>query len=116
MWLAIAPGPYPTFRWLWRDILSYRAYRRKEPQHINILELTVFLTELRRRARDPKEHGRRFFCIVDSPVTFYVLAKGRSSSKRLNRVCRRVTAVSLASGIIPMTLWTISKWNFSHGV
>ena len=114
------PSPYPVFRWLWHDILSYRW---KEPQHIIILEFTAFLTELlpafltelRRLARDHREHDRRFFCIVDSLVTFYVLAKGRSSFKRLNRVCRRVTAVSLASGIIPMTLWTISKWNFSDG-
>ena len=82
---------------------------------LNILELTAFLTELRRRARSPEEPGHRFFCIVDSLVNFYILGKGRSSSKRLNRVCRRVTAVTLASGVIPMTLWTISKWNFSDG-
>ncbi|CAE6967009.1 unnamed protein product [Symbiodinium sp. CCMP2592] len=72
------PGPYPAFRWLWKDVLSYRW---KEEQHINILELTAFLTELRRRARDPAEHGRSYFNVVDSLVCFYVLGKGRSSSK-----------------------------------
>ncbi|CAE7375548.1 unnamed protein product [Symbiodinium sp. CCMP2592] len=106
------PGPYPAFRWLWRDVLSYKW---KQPQHINVLELTAFLAELRRRSRDQAQHGRRFFCIVDSLVTFYVLGKGRSSSKRLNRICRRVTAISLATGLIPISLWTISKWNFSDG-
>ncbi|CAE6969390.1 unnamed protein product [Symbiodinium sp. CCMP2592] len=86
-----------------------------DEQHINILELTAFLTELRRRARDPAEHGRRYFNVVDPLVCFYVLGKGRSSSKRLNRVCRRIASVALASGMIPMTMRTISKWNFSDG-
>ncbi|CAE7232215.1 unnamed protein product [Symbiodinium sp. CCMP2592] len=104
------PGPYPAFRWLWRDVLSYKW---KEEQHINILELTAFLTELRRRARNENELGKRFFNVVDSLVCFYVLGKGRSSSKRLNRVSRRIAAVSLGGGLIPLTLWTISKWNYS---
>ena len=106
------PGPCPAFRWHWKDVLSYKW---KQPQHINVLELTAFLSELRRRSRDQTQHNCRFFCIVDSLVTFYVLGKGRSSSKRLNRICRRVTALTLASGLIPVSLWTISKWNFSEG-
>ena len=104
------PGPSPTFRCLWRDILSFRW---KAPQHGNILELSAFITELCRRARDPKVHGRRFFCSIDSLVTFFLLAMCRSSSRRLNRVCRRLTAVRLASGIIPMPLWMFSKCNYS---
>ncbi|CAE7227476.1 unnamed protein product [Symbiodinium sp. CCMP2592] len=106
------PAPYPAFRWHWKDVLSYKW---KQPQHINVLELTAFLAELRRRTRDLTQHNHRFFCIVDSLVTFYVLGKGRSSSKRLNRICRRVTALTLASGVLPISLWTISKWNFSDG-
>ncbi|CAE7679035.1 unnamed protein product [Symbiodinium sp. CCMP2456] len=106
------PGPYPAFRWHWKDVLSYQW---REPQHINVLEMTAFLTELRRRARNVDALGKRFFCVIDSLVSFYVLGKGRSSSKRLNRVSRRIASLSLASGLIPMTLWTISKWNFSDG-
>ena len=110
--LGHRPGPYPAFRWHWKDVLSYRW---RESQHINVLEMTAFLTELRRRARDKDELGKRFFCVLDSLVSFYVLGKGRSSSKRLNRVSRRIASLSLASGLIPMCLWTISKWNFSDG-
>ena len=108
--LGHRPGPYPAFRWLWREIL---AFKWKAPQHINILEISAFLTELRRRARDPLQHGQRFFSVVDSLVSYFVLSKGRSSSKRLNRLCRRTAAVSLSSGLMPISLWTISKWNFS---
>ncbi|CAE7668538.1 unnamed protein product [Symbiodinium sp. CCMP2592] len=94
------PGPYPAFRWHWRDVLSYRW---KEEQHINVLEMTAFLTELRRRARNADELGKRFFCIIDSRVSFYVLGKGRSSSKRLNRVSRRIaTCGPSANEIFPM--------------
>ncbi|CAE7520500.1 AMY1.4 [Symbiodinium microadriaticum] len=84
-------GPCPAFHWLRRDVLSFRW---KEQQHIDVLELTAFLTELRRPGRDPREYGHRLFCVIDSPATFFVLSKGRSSSKKLNSVCRRITAVS----------------------
>ena len=67
------PGPYPALRWRWKDVLSYQW---REPQHINVLEMTAFLTELRRRARNMDELGKRFFCIIDSLVSFYVLGKG----------------------------------------
>ncbi|CAE7767553.1 mmpL11, partial [Symbiodinium pilosum] len=91
------------------DVLSYHW---KQEQRINILEVTAFLAELRRRTGDPSEHGKRFFNILDSLVSFYVLFKGRSSSGRLNRLCRRVTAVNIAAAVLPISLWTISKWNF----
>ncbi|CAE7290874.1 unnamed protein product [Symbiodinium sp. CCMP2592] len=73
------------------------------------------LGRAQKTVQGPGATWKRFFCIVDSLVTFYVLGKGRSSSKRLNRICRRITAISLATGLIPITLWTISKWNFSDG-
>ena len=87
-------GPCPAFHWLRRDVLSFRW---KEQQHIDVLELTAFLTELRRPGRDPREYGHRLFCVIDSPATFFVLSKGRSSSKKLNSVCRRITAVSVST-------------------
>ena len=66
-------GPYPAFRWLWRDVLSY--FWNQE-QHINLLDVTAFLVELRRhnRGRDINEHGKRVFNIVHSLVAFCVVA------------------------------------------
>ena len=77
------PVAYPAFRWLWREVTSYKW---KVPNHINILELHAYFNEIRRRARIPDEHHKRFFNVVDSLVTFYIMGKGRSSSVRLNRV------------------------------
>ena len=60
----------------------------------------------------------RLFCgVVDSLVTFYVLGNGDSS--RLNRVCRRITAVAVASCIIPTTFLVnqqmeIFRWHLAE--
>ena len=49
--------------------------------------------------------------ITDSQVSFHCFTKGRSSSPRLNRLLRRVNALSLMSDSLPVHPWTISKWN-----
>ena len=103
-------APYPAFRWKWKTQLSW-AWRME--QHINILEMQAFLTHLRHRARVTGTFGQRFLHILDSRVSCGVIAKGRSSSRRLNRVARRIAALALAYDNSPLTLWTISKWNFS---
>ncbi|CAJ1433719.1 unnamed protein product, partial [Effrenium voratum] len=36
-----------------------------QPQHINILEVSAFLVELRRRARQHSQLGKRFFNVID---------------------------------------------------
>ncbi len=102
--------PYPAFRWYWKTILSYQW---AETQHINVLEATAVLAELRRRVRDPTMLGKRFINIIDSMVVYFALTKGRSGSKRLNRTLRRIMAISLASRTTPVSLWTLSKWNFA---
>ena len=81
--------------------------------HINVLELTAFLNYMRSRAGSVDFHGKRIFNVFDSRVAACVVAKGRSSSKVLNRVCRRVMALSLATNTYVITLWTISKWQYS---
>ena len=55
----------------------------------------------------------RLFHVVDSMVTSSVLAKGRSSSRVLNRILRRICALVLAADLYVLPLWTISGWNFS---
>ena len=102
--------PYPAFRWFWKTVL---AYRWGSAQHINVLEMTAILAELRRRARSPKDFNKRYLHIIDSMVCYWASTKGRSSSVRLNRVLRRIMSVEIASGIRPLMTWTLSKWNYS---
>ena len=77
--------PYPAFKWAWKVRLSF-AWRQE--QHINVLEVSTFLVEFRRRTRQIHQLGTRFFNITDSQVMFHCLSKGRSSSPRLNRLLR----------------------------
>ena len=55
----------------------------------------------------------RAFHIFDSRVCSCVIAKGRSSSKVLNRPLRRYCASALASDSCILPLWIISSWDFS---
>ena len=102
--------PYLAMRWDWKTIL---AYPWKEEGHINELELNAVAVFIKRRARLPSKHGRRYFHILDSMVSRGCLAKGRSSSPRLNQVLRRCAAHLLGGDMYQFPLWTISRWNFA---
>ena len=95
--------PYPAHLWRWKTVASYPF---SHADHITTLELTAAFCEIRRQARSLRGQKRRYFHVVDSQPIFYVLAKGRSSSRRLNRLARRVA---------PIALWTLSKWNAASG-
>ena len=81
--------------------------------HINILELAAVLNFVRYATRDLLWIEVRFFHVVDSRVTSCVLAKGRSSSKILNRILRRIGALLIICDLYLLPLWTISQWNFA---
>ena len=102
--------PYLAMRWQWRTIMSY-AWRQEA--HINELELLAVAVFLKRRARTRTQQHLRFFHALDSMVSRGVLAKGRSSSRRLNKVARRCRAYLLAMDNYMFPLWPISRWNFA---
>ena len=105
--------PYPAVAWAWRSVQSY-AWQR--PHHINVLELIAFFLYLRACCIKAECHSYRFLHVVDSRVVSCVLAKGRSSSTKLNRILRRVGSLMLAGDMYVFPLWTVSGWNFSdHG-
>ena len=86
------------------------AYPWTTQQHINVLEFISVLNYIRKLAGSTRVFGRRLIHILDSRVTAGVLARGRSSSRRLNRPCRRLTAYVLGMDVYLMPLWTISQW------
>ena len=102
--------PYPAPAWSWSVLQSYPW---ATTQHINVLELFAFFNFVRAATRDLSYYNIRFFHVLDSRVSSCVTAKGRSSSRVLNRVLRRLAALQLASDIYPLTLWIISAWNFA---
>jgi hypothetical protein len=81
-------------RWVWRKVKSIRW---KKSLHINVLELRMYLFTLQWRARSVQRHSTRSLHFLDSQVSLAVSLKGRSSSKQLNRVLRKISSVVLAS-------------------
>ena len=102
--------PYPAPAWNWQPV---QAYSWDNSQHINVLELTAVLNFIRMAVKEYDWSELRFFHVVDSRVCSCVLAKGRSSSRALNRLLRRITAVCVACDLYLLPIWTLSAWNFA---
>ena len=95
-------------RWVWTIADSY-PYHQEE--HINVLELRSILHALEWRARSKVSQGQRFLHLSDSQICLAVLTKGRSSSKKINHLLRRICALCLAMGWYPLYAWIESRLN-----
>lgn len=100
---SVDPG-----RWSWTVAHSY-PFRTAE--HINVLELRAILHTLEWRARTSIFHSCRFLHLSDSQVCLGVLTKGRSSSRKVNRLLRRVCSLCIALDLYPLWAWIESRLN-----
>ncbi len=82
---------------------------------IVLLEGHAFLLALRWLSRQPQYFHSRIPFFLDSASLLGALAKGRSSSYRLNSVCKRSAALLLATDISPIYLWIPSQNNPADG-
>lgn len=85
-------------KWVWYPVMAHPYH---DSEHINLLEVRAAHLTLRWRCRSPARIGSRFFHLLDSQVALAVLCKGRSSSYKMNRVLRRVGALTVAAGMLP---------------
>lgn len=95
-------------RWLWHVA---HAYRFLQSEHINILELRAILHCFEWRARHSGFGDCRCLHLSDSQVALSVCVKGRSSSKKLNRVLQKLAALEVACGVYPVLAWIESHLN-----
>ncbi len=100
---AVPGTPFPCSDFNWRLLFRFPWLHS---QHISILEGQVVLALVRHLARNTKFHGHRFGNILDAAAPLGYLAKQRSSSSRANTVCKRVGAMLLAAGLVPLYAWT----------
>jgi len=84
------------------------AYPWRVGQHITLLEAHAVLLWLRKLLRHSFAH-RRLLHVLDSYVCVATIAKGRSSSIRLNRILRRIAALLLFADLSLHPLWTRSE-------
>ena len=102
--------PYPAFAWKWHVVMAYPSNAK---QSINGLELTAYLNYVWRKSRSHRYHSLRFISVFDNQVAAASVAKGRSSSRRLNRPRRRPMAVDLRMDAYSVGVCTMSEWQFA---
>jgi len=76
-----------TARWTW-DL----------EEHNNVLEARAAAISAKLASADSADWERRHLIISDSQVVIGVLSKGRSSKVQLNRLARKIAAISIATG------------------
>ena len=87
------------------------AVHMRYPEHITLLEGRGVLAGVRHKLRCTRSFGRRHVHLNDNLATVLIADKGRSSSFAMLRVCRRLAALILASGIALTTRWIPSELN-----
>ena len=89
----------PSKLWKWATACSWVWKRSQlgEPEHINRLELRALLTAVKWRTLKAKQHRKRFLHLVDSLVSLHVVNKGRSSSRKLRVIMKKISAWLLLS-------------------
>jgi site-specific DNA-cytosine methylase len=103
--------PVPSNLWLWKTIGSWRFSHTFGKEHINVLEMRAFLHALQWRLRNPHNVRTRFFHLLDSQVCLGILAKGRTASRKMTPVMRRVSALLLVSGCVAFSGWVQTECN-----
>ena len=83
---------------------------KRRGAHINNLELQAVLLALDWRLRSGSR-PKRFLHLIDSQVALATLAKGRTSSRRLLPVTRKIAARVLAGGLVPLYSFVRSALN-----
>ena len=80
------------------DFSDIFSVRNRFPAHINVLEGEALVLFLRWLLRSRAHHSCRIVVLLDSAVLLGATAKGRSSSQ-LNRLLRKVAALTLAGNL-----------------
>jgi hypothetical protein len=93
----------------WRTSVSKRW--RGPVEHITLLEARAALSGLKWLARQPRHHHSRVPFFIDSQACLGAFAKGRSSSRKLNRLLRRSAAYIFAAHLRVSWLWVPTDFN-----
>ncbi|CAK0891233.1 unnamed protein product [Prorocentrum cordatum] len=103
----------PAARWDW---MTCQAWRWRDAEHINELELRAVLSSVRWRLRSSMQIHSRFVHILDSQVCVGVLCKGRSSARCLQKILARIVSLLLAGSLRPHWVYVRSADNPADAV
>ena len=114
IWDTPMPGEPSRFASALAECLQWRvlsSYTFRQTSHINLQELRAFKRELCRVCQVYSGKGRVQLFINDSRVVVGAVAKGRSSSFRLNGLLRTLVPFLLFGDVTVALLWTETKSN-----
>ena len=95
----------PGKLWRWKEVTGWQW--RHSGEHIDVLELRAILTTLRWLVVRRGAHRRRFLRLTDILVCLRSLSRGRTSSRKLRHVLKRVNSLILAADLRPV-------WGYIH--
>ena len=84
--------------WNWAIV---NGFPWKHKAHINALEMHATLNAIKWRARNKHHLHKRFLHLIDSQVCAAILTKGRTGSRRLRGVLKKINALILTCGFSP---------------
>ena len=91
------------------ELTKVWSWKKKDRRHINVLEGDAAVKMLEDAARRWEDH--RINSLIDSRVAKCALAKGRSSSRALQGICRRAAAVQISGGLYPSWGFAPTRYN-----
>ena len=103
--------PRAGLRSHWFNWAIVHGYTWKSCAHINGLELQAVLNALKWRLRKASRGGHRILHLVDSQVVASILAKGRTSSFRLQLGVSKYSALVVASGTVVAVAYVDTRDN-----
>eukprot|EP00971_Amphidinium_carterae_P216921 4306208-Amphidinium_carterae.1 len=86
-------------------------YKFAYEDHINALEGRAWLTAVKLLSAAPSNRSCRPLFLNDSQVWCHVAQRGRSSSRRLNRIMQRALPWLMSMDLYPVMLWVGTKYN-----
>ena len=101
-------SPIDARQWVWK---ISKGWAWKKTNHINILEMEALYHTIKFRAKGGRILHRKFLHLVDSQVVLGIVAKGRSSSLRLQRSLHKYNLLVLALHCYPVLGWVVSALN-----
>ena len=102
--VSVSEG-FPTGQYQWKVISQFKW---NFPGHMVLFEAESFLLSLRNYCSKIKNCQTRFIQVFDAQSALGALAKGRSSSIRLNRVCRKCCALEVFADVSVVFAWCCS--------
>ena len=99
--------------WHWKVVTgwTWKANGGTVCEHINRLEMRAIDTSLRWRILKHKGFRTKILHLVDSLVSLQIITKGRTSSRKLRSICKRIAGFQLIGGVLLTLGYTASKIN-----